>query len=85
MTRSDASATSRDAGLSQMPVRERIDWVIQRARCQSADFKGAGSWLDRSSYMAHHPTAIAVFMCYGWACERTSGDEYPAGHPSAVS
>lgn len=63
MTRSDASAASKDADLSRMPVRERIDWVIQRARCQSADFKGAGSWLDRSSYMAHHPTAIAAFMC----------------------
>jgi hypothetical protein len=57
------TASRNNLGLYQSSIQERIDWVIQRARCQSADFKGAGSWLDRSSYMAHHPTAIAAFMC----------------------
>lgn len=57
------AAIPASTGLYRMSIQERIDWVIRRARCQSVDFKCAGSWLDRSSYMAHHPTAIAAFMC----------------------
>lgn len=60
----DPPTTTKDSlGLDRRSIQERIDWVVHRAHCQSVDFKCAGSWLERSSYMAQHPTAIAAFMC----------------------
>ena len=61
----DASPTvmERNIALIHMPIQERIDWVIQRAVRQSAEFQDCESWLERNRYLAQHPTAIAALMC----------------------
>lgn len=57
------TATERNVGLIQMPIQDRIAWVVERAVRQSAEFQDSESWLERSRYLAQHPTAIAALMC----------------------
>ena len=53
----------RNSALIQLPILERIDWVVQRAVRQSVEFQDCEAWLERNRYLAQHPTAIAALMC----------------------
>lgn len=58
-----SASTTNEYGLWQIPIEERIDWVIHRAVRQSVEFQDLGSWWERCGYAAQHPTAISAFMC----------------------
>lgn len=44
-----------------MPIQQRITWLVDRARRHSQEFQSPESWLERSRYLAQHPTAVAAF------------------------
>lgn len=45
------------------PIKQRIDWLFERARDYSTRFCSPENWLARERYLAMHPTAIAVLKC----------------------
>jgi hypothetical protein len=45
------------------PIKQRIDWLFDRARDYSTRFCSPENWLARDRYLAMHPTAIAVLKC----------------------
>jgi hypothetical protein len=45
------------------PIKQRIDWLFERARDYSSRFCSPENWLARERYLARHPTAIAVLKC----------------------
>lgn len=46
-----------------MPIQQRIDWLMDHARLHSVEFQSPESFLSRSRYIAQHPTAIIAFNC----------------------
>lgn len=64
MTNSTLSHANTDGMVIHgMPIQQRIDWLLDRARSHSREFQSPESWLARSRYLAQHPTAIAAFTC----------------------
>ncbi len=45
------------------PIKQRIDWLFERAHDYSRRFSSPENWLARERYLALHPTAIAVMKC----------------------
>jgi hypothetical protein len=59
-----SSATNTDGMVNHdMPIEQRIDWLVDRASRHSQEFQSPESWLERSRYLAQHPTAVAAFKC----------------------
>ena len=46
-----------------MPIQQRIDWLMDHARLHSIGFQSPESFLSRSRYIAQHPTAVFAFNC----------------------
>lgn len=44
-------------------IRQRIDWLVDFACRHSEKFQRPEAQLERSRYLAEHPTAIVVFTC----------------------
>jgi len=64
MTNSDPShRNTADIDIHALPIRERIDWLVNRAHRHALEFQSPESWMARSRYLAQHPTAIAAFSC----------------------
>jgi hypothetical protein len=49
--------------IHDMPIRQRINWLVHYAHCHHQEFQSPESWLARKRYLAQHPTAIAAFKC----------------------
>ncbi|MCU7905805.1 MAG: carboxysome shell carbonic anhydrase [Candidatus Thiodiazotropha sp. (ex Epidulcina cf. delphinae)] len=45
------------------PIQQRIEWLIDHAGSYSAIYSSSDSWLERTRYLAKHPTSIAVLKC----------------------
>ncbi len=45
------------------PIKQRIEWLLDLARCHGESFRSPEAWLARERYLAEHPTAIAVLKC----------------------
>ena len=64
MTDVSLSGTNADGMVDHyMPIEQRIDWLVDRARRHSQDFQSPESWLEHSHYLAQHPSAVAEFEC----------------------
>ena len=46
-----------------MPIQQRIDWLMDHACLHSIGFQSPESFLSRSRYIAQHPTAVFAFNC----------------------
>ncbi len=46
-----------------MPIRQRIDWLMDHAHRHSMDFQSSESYMARSLYIAQHPTAVVALNC----------------------
>ena len=49
--------------IRNMPIRQRIDWLMDHARLHSIAFQSPEAFLSRSRYIAQHPTATFAFSC----------------------
>ena len=49
--------------IRHMPIRQRIDWLMDHARRHSVEFQSSESYMSRSLYTAQHPTAIVALSC----------------------
>lgn len=64
MTQIALSHVNRDStDIHGLPIQQRIDWLVDRARRHALEFQSPEAWLARSRYLAQHPTAIAAFSC----------------------
>jgi len=64
MTNVSLSDTNTDDMVNHgMPIKQRVTWLVDRARRHSQEFQSPESWLERSRYLAQHPTADAAFKC----------------------
>ena len=46
-----------------MPIKDRITWLMHRARSHATSFQNPESVLARSRYIAQHPTGIMALSC----------------------
>lgn len=64
MTRPTPSQTSfATTVIRNMPIRQRIDWLMDHAHRHSMDFQSSESYMSRSLYIAQHPTAVVALNC----------------------
>ena len=49
--------------IRSMPMRQRIDWLMDHAHRHSVGFQTPSSFLARSLYLAQHPTSVVGFSC----------------------
>lgn len=56
-TESDASV------IAQLPINERIEWLIAREHHFALSYQSAESFLARNLYRAKHPTAVLALKC----------------------
>jgi hypothetical protein len=49
--------------IRNMPIRQRINWLMDHARLHSMGFQSPEAFLSRSRYIAQHPTAAFAFSC----------------------
>ncbi len=51
------------SAISQLPINERIEWVIAREHQFAASYQSAEAYLARNLYHAKHPTAVLALKC----------------------
>lgn len=51
------------SAISQLPINERIEWLLARERQFAASFQSAEAYLARNLYRAKHPTAVLALKC----------------------
>ncbi len=49
--------------IRHMPIRKRIDWLMDYAHRHSAEFQSSESYQARSLYIAQHPTDVVALSC----------------------
>ncbi len=52
-----------NAVIRSMPIRQRIDWLMDHARRHSVGFQSPESFLARNLYTAQHQTSIVALKC----------------------
>jgi len=62
-----------------MPIRQRIDWLLDYAHRHSTEFQSSESQLARSLYVAQHPTAVVALNCMDGRINISVATETPAG------
>jgi Carboxysome Shell Carbonic Anhydrase len=62
-----------------MPIKERITWLMHRARSYSALFQSPESVLARKRYIAQHQTGIMAFNCMDGRINTTVATGTPPG------
>ena len=62
-----------------MPIRQRIDWLIDHAHRHAVEFQSSESFLARSLYMAQHPTAVIALNCMDGRINISVATRTPAG------
>jgi carboxysome shell carbonic anhydrase len=61
LTPSEVSADSK--AVRELPIRERIGWLINHAHRHAMTYQSPESFLARSIYSAQHPTSLISFNC----------------------
>ncbi len=67
------------AVVRNMPIRQRIDWLMDHAHRHSVEFQSSESYMARSLYMAQHPTAIVALNCMDGRINISVATDTPAG------
>jgi hypothetical protein len=62
-----------------MPIKDRITWLMHRARAYSTAFQSPESVLARKRYIAQHPTGIIAFNCMDGRINTSVATDTPAG------
>ncbi|HSL03133.1 MAG TPA: hypothetical protein VK901_06300, partial [Nitrospiraceae bacterium] len=62
-----------------MPIRQRIDWLMDHAHRHAAEFQSSESYQARSFYIAQHPTAIVALNCMDGRVNISVATGTPAG------
>ena len=65
--------------IRHMPIRQRIDWLMDYAHRHSAEFQTTESHLARSLYIAQHPTAVVALKCMDGRINTSVATNTPAG------
>ncbi len=65
--------------IRSMPIQQRIDWLIDRARLHSVGFQNPESFLARRRYTAQHPTAVVALKCMDGRINLSVATSTPAG------
>ena len=61
LTPSEISADSK--AVRELPIRDRIGWLINHAHRHSMDYQSPESFLARNLYLAQHPTSLVSLNC----------------------
>lgn len=61
LTPSEVSADSK--AVRQLPILDRIGWLINHAHRQAMTYQSPESFLARNLYIAQHPTSLISFNC----------------------
>ena len=62
-----------------MPIKERITWLMHRARSHSTVFQSPESVMARSLYVAQHPTAVVALNCMDGRVNTSVATDTPFG------
>ena len=62
-----------------MPIRQRIDWLLDYAHRQSVEFQSPESCLVRDLYIAKHPTCVIALNCMDGRINISMATRTPAG------
>jgi hypothetical protein len=62
-----------------MPIRQRIDWLMDHARLHSVGFQSPEAFLSRRRYVAQHPTAVVALSCMDGRINISVATGTPAG------
>ena len=68
-----------NAVIRSMPIRQRIDWLIERARHHSMEFQNPESFLARKLYTAQHSTSVVALKCMDGRLNLSVATSTPAG------
>ena len=67
------------AVVRNMPIRQRIDWLMDHAHRNSVEFQSSESYLAHSRYIAEHPTAVVALNCMDGRINVSVATGTPAG------
>ena len=67
------------SAIRNMPIRQRIDWLMDHARRHSVEFQSSESYMARSLYIAQHPTAIVALNCMDGRINLSVATNTPTG------
>jgi hypothetical protein len=62
-----------------MPIKDRITWLMHRARTHSTAFQNPESVLARKRYIAQHPTGIMALNCMDGRVNTSVATDTPPG------
>jgi hypothetical protein len=62
-----------------MPIRQRIDWLMDHAHRHSVEFQSPESYMARRLYIAQHPTAVVALNCMDGRVNISVATDTPAG------
>jgi hypothetical protein len=65
--------------IRRMPIRQRIDWLMDHARRHSVEFQNPESFLARRLYTAQHQTDIVALKCMDGRLNLSVATGTPAG------
>ena len=77
LTPSEVSADSK--AIRELPIRERIGWLINHAHRYAMAFQSPESYLARSLHNAQHPTALVSFKCMDGRMNLSVATDTPPG------
>ena len=65
--------------IRSMPIKDRITWLMHRARSHATSFQNPESVLARSRYIAQHPTGIMALSCMDGRINTSVATDTPTG------
>ena len=65
--------------IRNMPIRQRIDWLMDHARRHSDEFQSSESYQARRLYTAQHPTSIIALSCMDGRVNLSVATDTPYG------
>jgi hypothetical protein len=65
--------------IRNMPIRQRIDWLMDHAHRHSAEYQSSEFYQARSLYIAQHPTSIVALNCMDGRVNISVATDTPMG------
>jgi hypothetical protein len=65
--------------ICNMPIRQRIDWLMDHAHRHSAEYQSSEFYQARSLYIAQHPTSIVALNCMDGRVNISVATDTPMG------
>ena len=80
LTTPTPSQTSNEASvIRHMPIRQRIDWLMDHAHRHSVEFQSSESYQSRRLYTAQHPTSVVALSCMDGRVNLSVATDTPYG------